>query len=178
MGRKDAKEMLRNKVEREIFTNNFWDQYDEWLKKEEDKIDKEYQLGPETVLKENHERKLENLSAARIVPQINGILKTSQKLLGKYREEKFYKVLRMLKIHWLLRIFKMFLWLVRNATAHVEPSKDGRDISTLSALKSGMKSRFGFICIGIGIGFLLSFFLPDMFRDAFVYLKKVILQLS
>lgn len=174
IGKKDAREMLRKKVEPEVFNDDFWSTYENWLKEEEGNIKETYQLEPEdNVLLKKEEMDIENLLASRIIPPINSILKTSQKLLRKYQDEsKFYSVLWKLRTHWFLSIFSKFLWLVRQATAQPVLLQDAKDMSSLSRLKSGMKSRFGFIVIGIIIGLLISFFLPDMFRDAIDRLKE------
>jgi predicted acylesterase/phospholipase RssA len=162
MGIRDTREMLEGKMDATVFSPAFWTAYDAWHLSEEKRIQEKYQLGPKDVLREE-DMKADNLPAAKIVPQAGSIVRTFQKLIRKYKESPVFKVLNKFKIPWFLTAIRAFLWLVKQATA--VPSADGSDISTWSRFKAGARKYVGFICIGIIIGLIISFFLPDALRD-------------
>lgn len=166
MGKRDAREMLEGKMKAEGFSEEFWNSFDDWLKAQELKIDYKFRLGDRDIITEGSELALNNLAAGKLVGNIDGIMKTSQKMINKYREKRFFNILKRFKINWLIILSRRLLWVVKQATAQPSCQDGTRDISTMAQFKSGGRRYVGFLLIGIIIGLVLSFFLPDAIRNA------------
>ncbi len=123
MGKRDAREMLEGKLKAEGFSEEFWKEFDDWLKAQELKIAYKFRLGDRDIITEGTELGLNSLSAGKIVGNIDGIMKTSQKMINKYRERPFFNILKRFKINWIIILSRRLLWVVKQATA--QPSLSG-----------------------------------------------------
>lgn len=160
VGMKDTREMLEGRLPGDIFTSHFWAKYDQWRVQTENDISREYQL--DNVNIQEHELMLYNLPPSMLVPQIDGLLKTTKKLIGKYEDRPVYKQLQVVKVNLLLTIIRVFLWLIRHATAQPQ---NGKDVSKLADVTAGGRRYMGFACIGFVLGIVTAFFLPDVFKE-------------
>lgn len=165
IGKKDAREMLKGKMSREIFSDNFWSDYDAWCDERELEIEERYRLTYKDIIKNPEEKEINSLPAGRVIPQINRILKTFEELISKYREKPFYHQLRMVQVHLMLPLLRFILWLIRQATAQPMRNNDKKNTSTIADFKISGRRSMGFILIGIIVGLLISFYLPEIFPD-------------
>jgi len=169
MGMKDAHEMLKGRMKECITNDNFWDNYKKWrLEVENTVMDEKYSLSDKDILNpENME--LGNLAACRLISHVNGVLKSSKELIKKHEDKFFYSILKKIKINWMLPIIRFALWLLKQAV--VQPSinnvkKESDLIITIKSFISTGRRYIGFIFIGIILGLLISFFLPDFVKDS------------
>jgi len=165
MGKKDAREMLAGKMKTDGLTKEFWDEFDEWLNRQELKLDVTFQLNDNDIIKEESDLGLDSLPAGKVIGNINGILKTSRKMINKYSDKSFFRTLKRFKIDLIILILRPLLWLIKQATAQPTCRHDTKDISTLARFRSKGRHYIGMLGLGIIIGLALSFFLPDAFRN-------------
>ena len=106
----------------------------------------------------------------RSVSDANAVLSTFEKLIVKYSgKNTFFRIARNLRVGLFSKIVRFFLWIVKQATA--QPSADqGRDAARMSHYWSGFKRYAAFTFVGILIGLLISFFLPDAISDFATFL--------
>lgn len=174
MGKIDACDMLKGKMKAQGFSEEFWRSFDAWLKAQELRIADKFRLGERDIITEGSELGLNSLPAGKVVGNIDSIMKTSQNMISKYSEKPFFKILNRFKINWFIILLRPLLWMVKQATAQPICEHGTRDISTLAQFKSGGRRYAGFLCIGIIIGLILSFFLPDAIRNGFEWILEKI----
>lgn len=168
MGIRDAREMLRGKLKGIITASDFWKDYDSWRSDvEKTGILERNRLTDDNVLRPE-DMALENLAADRVMTQLNGILKSSGKLIAKHDDKIFYTTLKKIRIAWLFSVMRFILWLIKQATVKPEigygaPSHAGTN--TIRSFVMSGRRYMGFMSIGIILGILISFFLPDALRD-------------
>lgn len=149
--------MLEGRLKKDIFSSLFWTNYCQWRHEVDSNISPEYRL-PQDNLSQD-ELSPYNLPASKHIPQIDGLLKTTNRLIKKYGDDKpIFKQLKAFKFNLFITLTRMFLWLVKQATA--KPA-NGKDVSSMKDYMEG-KRFIGFTGIGIIIGLAASFFMPDM----------------
>ncbi|MGE5173352.1 MAG: DUF3376 domain-containing protein [Betaproteobacteria bacterium] len=162
MGMIDTRDMLQGKMAKS-FPEEFWKEYLGYRTEQERGIPAKYRFDEEKDKLDEKDMKLENLPAAPVVSDVNGVLSTFEKLITKYSDKNmFFKIARRTRVGLFSKIVRFFLWLVKWATARTS-AEDLQDGSKMSQLVAGAKRYLGFMLIGILIGLALSFFLPDAF---------------
>ncbi len=162
MGMRDARELVQGKL-RDLFSPQEWVQYRAWRSNQEKNMPKRYRLSPADALPQT-EMQFTTLPATTVVADLNAILATFEKLIVKYRAKNgIFKIARALQVPVISKVLRFFLWLVKQATART--TETGHDVSTLAQYRKGFWRSVGFTGIGILIGLVLAFFLPDAVRD-------------
>ncbi|MCF6158785.1 MAG: hypothetical protein E3K32_09475 [wastewater metagenome] len=169
IGKYNAREMLKGKMDKGIFTDNFWEDYTRWCDEKENEIDARYRLFDKDIIRDPKEKDMDSLQAGIVIPQINRILQTLEELIRKYREKPFFYQLKIVQANLMLPILRAILWLLRQAAAQPLHKSGERDKGTVSDFKVSSKRHMGFVFIGIIVGLLISFYLPAIFEDAARY---------
>jgi predicted acylesterase/phospholipase RssA len=168
MGIKDAREMLRGRMNEYIANDSFWEEYEAWrLDIEGKERDTKYSLSEKDIL-QRKDMELENLAADKVVCNLNGILNSSEKLVRKHDDKLFYLLLKKIKVDWVLKITRFVLWILKQATCQPSIADNKKETTVAISINNfvGSGRRYiGFILIGIILGLLISFFLPDFVKD-------------
>lgn len=168
MGIKDAHEMLKGRMKECIGDDTFWKDYDRWrFNVGNTAIGEKYSLSDKDILGPN-DMELENLAADRVISNLNGVLRSSEKLIKKHDDKFFYSILKKIQINWMLPTIRFILWLLKQATVQPSISEDKEEAAVTTTVKKFIRSGrryMGFIFMGIILGILISFFLPDFLKD-------------
>jgi len=130
----------------------------------EDGFTDAYRLTKDDTLEDTC-KQLENLPADGVVFNVNGIIKALEKLIRKHQEKTVYKLLKTVKIHLLLPFVRFVLWLIKQATSQPSGNNKSAAFTTTKNVFARGKRYFGFLFIGVFLGLLISFFLPDFIKD-------------
>lgn len=185
MGTQDTRDMLRKKMGTKNFTPAFWIAYDRWRQGQEKTVKEEYRLEDSDIIpKDSVDMNINNLPASKVATVLGIVLRTFDDLIIKYKDKKkknppyLFFFLGKIKFHWTLRLSRVFIWLVKQATVQPSCRDGGRDISPMSQFIAGGRRYMGFMLIGIVIGLILSFFLPDIVKDWAIgiieYIKSIV----
>ncbi len=164
MGIEDAREMLQGKMKNGFFNKPFWDEYAKWRLDSEDGFTDAYRLTKDDILEDAY-MQIENLPADKVIFNANGIIKALEKLIGKHQEKTVYKLLKTVKIHLILPFVRFVLWLIKQATSQPSCNNKSTAFTATKKVFAQGKRYFGFLFIGVFLGLLISFFLPDIIRD-------------
>ncbi|MCG6552250.1 MAG: DUF3376 domain-containing protein [Candidatus Magnetominusculus sp. LBB02] len=175
-GKLDARKALKSKLKTDGdkyigFNDNFWAAYESGCNSNEDKYENKHRLDNSNKLS-NTQLQLDELPASNIIPPVNGVLKTFGKLINKYENSLFFRIMDRLNVKTLLIPLRFFLWLVYQATAQPKcDASGGKLVTKFDEFISALKRYFGFFGIGVVTGIFLTYFGPETFKSIWHLIK-------